>query len=90
MISDCIFPLNIGSDRLVSINDLADIIITISRKKISKKHNHDAPQGVRGRNSDNTKLRQVLNWEPRTSLEVGLKKTFSWIEIMVKKDLQSS
>lgn len=88
MVSDCHEPLNIGSDRLVSINDLADIITEISGKEISKKYNLEAPQGVRGRNSDNTKLRQVLNWEPRTSLEDGLRKTYSWIESMVNLDSQ--
>jgi len=90
MVSDCREPLNIGSDRLISINDLADMIIKISGKKISKKHNLQAPQGVRGRNSDNTKLRQVLGWEPRTSLEEGMQKTYTWIESMVKKELKPS
>ncbi len=80
MESDCKEPLNIGSDRLVAINGLADIIIKISGKKITKRYNLNAPQGVRGRNSDNTKLRQVLNWEPQVTLEVGLEKTYRWIE----------
>lgn len=73
-------PLNIGSDRLVTINELADMITKISGKKITKKYNLTAPQGVRGRNSDNTKLREVLNWEPRITLEEGLEKTYRWIE----------
>ena len=89
MVSDCREPLNIGSDRLISINDLADIIIGISGKEISKKYDLEAPQGVRGRNSDNTKLRQVLNWEPRTSLEEGIRNTYAWIESMVKLDSAS-
>ncbi|MBL7132306.1 MAG: NAD-dependent epimerase/dehydratase family protein [Candidatus Omnitrophica bacterium] len=80
MESDYTAPLNIGSDRLVTIDELADIIIKISGKKITKKYNLNAPQGVRGRNSDNTKLRQVLNWEPQISLEEGLEKTYSWIK----------
>jgi nucleoside-diphosphate-sugar epimerase len=84
MESDYNKPLNIGSDRLVSIDELADIIIKISGKKITKKYNLRAPQGVRGRNSDNAKLHQVLNWEPEISLEEGLKKTYKWIEDMVK------
>lgn len=80
MRSDYNKPLNIGSDRMVTINELADIIIKISGKKITKKHNFSAPQGVRGRNSDNTRLRQVLRWEPEISLEKGLKTTYKWIE----------
>ncbi len=83
MESDHPEPLNIGSDRLVTIDELADIIIKISDKKISKKYNLNAPQGVRGRNSDNTKLRQVLGWEPQVSLEDGLRKTYRWIEEQV-------
>ncbi|HME55426.1 MAG TPA: NAD-dependent epimerase/dehydratase family protein [Candidatus Lokiarchaeia archaeon] len=90
MVSVCRDPLNIGSDRLISINDLAEMIIEISGKTILKTHDLDAPQGVRGRNSDNTELRRVLNWEPRTSLEEGIKNTYSWIESMVAIDAQSS
>jgi len=84
MESDHIEPLNIGSDRLVTIDELADIIIKISGKRIEKTYKTDAPQGVRGRNSDNTKLRQVFNWEPEISLEQGLDKTYRWIEGRVK------
>ncbi|MFC1658756.1 NAD-dependent epimerase/dehydratase family protein [Candidatus Omnitrophota bacterium] len=76
-------PLNIGSDRLVTINQLADIIIKISGKKITKKYNLDAPQGVRGRNSDNAELCKVLGWQPQFSLEDGLSKTYRWIEKQV-------
>jgi GDP-D-mannose 3',5'-epimerase len=78
MRSDCADPLNLGTDRLVSINDLAEIIIRISGKRISVAH-IDGPQGVRGRNSDNTRLREVLGWEPATSLEDGLAATYAWI-----------
>lgn len=73
-------PLNIGSDRLVSINDLADIIIDISGKKIGKSYDLSAPQGVRGRNADLTLINEILNWKPRISLEEGLKKTYEWIK----------
>lgn len=83
MESDYKGPLNIGSDRLVTIDKLADIIIKISGKKIIKKYRLNAPQGVRGRNSDNAKLRQVLNWEPQVDLEEGLEITYRWIEKMV-------
>ncbi|MFH1036858.1 MAG: NAD-dependent dehydratase, partial [Patescibacteria group bacterium] len=76
---------NIGSDRLVTIDELADMITKISGKKIAKKHLLDKPQGVRGRNSDNTLCKQVLGWEPRISLEEGLEKTYKWIESELKK-----
>ena len=72
-------PLNLGQDRLVSIDELADIIAKIAGIRIIKKH-IPGPQGVRGRNSDNTRLRQVLGWEPEISLEDGLTRTYAWIE----------
>jgi nucleoside-diphosphate-sugar epimerase len=76
-------PLNLGQDRLISINSLADLIADIARVKIVKKH-IPGPQGVRGRNSDNTRLKKVLDWEPQVSLEEGLKKTYQWIEGQVQ------
>jgi GDP-D-mannose 3', 5'-epimerase len=76
-------PLNLGQDRLVTINQLADIIAEIAGIPIIKKH-ISGPQGVRGRNSDNTRLREVLNWEPSISLEEGLAETYAWIEAQVK------
>jgi nucleoside-diphosphate-sugar epimerase len=78
--SDCRQPLNLGTDRLVTINGLVDIVCTIAGKKLTKRHNFTGPQGVRGRNSDNTRLRQVLGWEPGVSLEEGLTTTYRWIE----------
>jgi len=78
-------PINIGSDRLVTIDELADIIIKISGKKIKKKYNLSAPQGVRGRNADLTLLKKVLNWQPKVNLEEGLKKTYEWICKQIKK-----
>jgi len=80
MSSDFKEPLNIGSDRLISINDVVDIVAKIAGKKINKKHLLDKPQGVRGRNSDNTLCKKVLNWEPKIYLEEGLEKTYKWIE----------
>lgn len=80
MESDFDKPINIGSDRLVTIDELADIIITISGKKLTKKYDLTAPQGVRGRNADITLPRKVLGWEPQVSLEEGLTKTYKWIE----------
>ena len=73
-------PINIGSDRLVSINQLADIVSKISGKTISKEYDLAAPQGVRGRNADLTLVKKTLGWEPKVSLEEGLSKTYNWIE----------
>jgi len=86
MESDFREPANIGSDRLVTIDELADMIIKISGKKITKKYNLSAPQGVRGRNADLTLVKKILGWEPKISLEEGLKKTYKWIEEMVRKN----
>lgn len=86
MRSDHHEPLNLGQDRMISINELADIVAGIAGIEISKKH-VDGPQGVRGRNSDNTMLREVLGWEPQLSLEDGLAITYRWIEDQVRADL---
>ena len=80
MESDYDKPINIGSDRLISINDLADMAIKFSGKKIAKTYNLSAPQGVRGRNADLTLVKNVLNWEPKVSLEDGMAKTYKWIQ----------
>jgi len=82
MHSDYPAPLNLGQDRMLTINELADIIADIAGIRITKKH-IPGPQGVRGRNSDNTRLREVLHWEPEISLEEGLARTYSWIESQV-------
>jgi GDP-D-mannose 3',5'-epimerase len=84
MRSDFHEPLNLGQDRMVTINQLADIIAAAAGVTIDKKH-IDGPQGVRGRNSDNTKLREVLGWEPAISLEDGLAITYKWIEQQVRE-----
>lgn len=84
--SDYCEPLNIGQDRLVTINELADVIAAAAGIEIRKKH-VPGPQGVRGRNSDNTRLRQVLGWEPQVSLEEGLARTYDWIEGQVRARL---
>ena len=84
MQSDDHQPLNIGQDRMVTINELADIIASIAGISIIKKH-IPGPQGVRGRNSDNTRLRTVLGWEPKISLEEGLERTYYWIEEQVRR-----
>jgi GDP-D-mannose 3', 5'-epimerase len=83
MQSDHPEPLNLGTDRMVTINGLAAIIAGIAGKRITIRH-VAGPQGVRGRNSDNTRLRQVLGWEPGIDLEEGLEPTYRWIESMVR------
>ena len=79
-------PLNLGQDRLISINELAEIIANMAGVQIAYKH-VPGPQGVRGRNSDNTRLRQVLGWEPEISLEDGFARTFAWVEEQVRAKL---
>jgi GDP-D-mannose 3',5'-epimerase len=86
MRSDYPHPLNLGQDRLVTINQLADMIAEAAGVQITKKH-VPGPQGVRGRNSDNTRLRQILGWEPQISLEQGLSRTYTWIEEQVREKL---
>jgi len=86
MESDYEKPLNIGSDKLVTIDELADVIIKISGKTISKKYDLTAPQGVRGRNADLTLVRNEIGWEPKVSLEEGLERTYKWIERKVRED----
>ncbi len=82
-------PLNLGQDRMVTINELADMVAQIAGVKIAKKH-VPGPMGVRGRNSDNTLLRKVLEWEPEISLEQGLARTYTWIEQQARKKIQES
>jgi GDP-D-mannose 3', 5'-epimerase len=83
MQSDHREPLNLGTDRMVSIDELARIVIAISGKHDLELLHVEGPQGVRGRNSDNSKLREVLGWEPEISLEDGLDPTYRWIEEQV-------
>jgi nucleoside-diphosphate-sugar epimerase len=80
MQSDHSDPINLGQDRMISINELVSIVAGIAGKKINTVHDLNAPQGVRGRNSDNTMLRETLNWEPVVTLEQGLARTYSWIQ----------
>ena len=82
MESDHAEPINLGRDRMVTINELAEIVIGLSGKSLGVEH-IDGPQGVRGRNSDNNKLREVLGWEPSISLEHGLIDTYQWISKQV-------
>jgi nucleoside-diphosphate-sugar epimerase len=82
MQSDYAEPLNIGSDRLIGMNDLARVVMNIAGVNLDI-HHIDGPQGVRGRLSDNTLIKQVLGWEPKTALEDGLAITYRWIEQQV-------
>jgi GDP-D-mannose 3',5'-epimerase len=86
MRSDYHFPLNIGSDRMVTINELAAMVAKIAGIEITIKH-IKGPMGVRGRNSDNTRLRETLKWEPALTLEQGLTFTYRWIEQQVSNSL---
>jgi GDP-D-mannose 3',5'-epimerase len=88
MQSDYREPLNLGQDRLVTINQVVDIVARIADIAVVKKH-VPGPQGVRGRNSDNSRLRKALNWEPGISLEEGLARTYSWIEDQVRGQLKA-
>ena len=78
MNSDYTRPFNVGSDYGVSINQLVDIIEEIAGVKLERKY-IKGPLGVRGRNSDNTDVKKLLNWEPKISLKEGLTKTYEWI-----------
>jgi len=80
MNSDYHHPLNLGTDELVTVNQLVDLVAEIAGKSITKRHDLSKPQGVRGRNSDNSRLREVLGWEPQVSLSEGLTPTYRWIE----------
>jgi GDP-D-mannose 3',5'-epimerase len=82
-------PLNLGQDRTVTINQLAEIVAGIAGVAIEKKH-IAGPMGVRGRNSDNALLRKVVGWEPEISLEAGLERTYRWIEEQVRKRLSEA
>ena len=88
MRSDYHEPLNLGQDRMVTIDELAGLIADAAGIRITLRH-VDGPQGVRGRNSDNTRLRQVLSWEPQISLEDGIARTYAWIENQVRKHVTS-
>ncbi len=88
MASDYREPLNLGTEEMVSIDELVGIICEIAGKKLTIRHEFDRPQGVRGRNSDNSRLRAVLGWEPRTPLRQGLRITYQWIEEELRKNGQ--
>tara|TARA_Y100000996_G_scaffold396496_1_gene362635 strand:+ start:2710 stop:3747 length:1038 start_codon:yes stop_codon:yes gene_type:complete len=86
MQSDFLGPVNIGSEEMVTINELVDIAERVSGKQVTRKHKLDAPVGVRGRNSNNDLIREKLNWDYSQSLEVGIKKTYEWILTQLPKN----
>jgi GDP-D-mannose 3',5'-epimerase len=79
-------PINLGSSEMVSINQLVDIVEDIAGYKLERKYDPDAPKGVRGRNSENTLIKQYLNWEPSIPLRTGMKKTYDWINEQMLND----
>lgn len=79
MESDVDFPINLGSSELVSINQLVYLVEEIAGLKLKRTYKLDAPKGVRGRNSDNSLIKQHLNWEPSTKLRDGMERTYAWI-----------
>jgi nucleoside-diphosphate-sugar epimerase len=79
-------PLNIGSSELVTINQLVDLVEEIAGRQLKRRYNLRAPKGVNGRNSDNSKIRELLNWEPSISLRDGLTKTYQWIREQMLKE----
>jgi len=89
MASDHHEPINLGNDRLISINALAELIADLAGIQIHLQH-IEGPEGVRGRNSDNSQLREVLGWEPSVDLEEGLKKTYSWILTQLQKRIANA
>ena len=86
MESDFSDPINLGRSELVSINQLIDIISEIAGVEVEREHNLDAPQGVRGRNSDNSLILDKLKWEPEVDLKTGLAKTYAWIEEQIERE----
>lgn len=79
MASDIVDPINLGSSESVTINQLVDIVEGIAGIRVKRNYDLSAPQGVNGRNSDNTRIREMLGWEPGIPLRVGLEKTYAWI-----------
>ena len=83
--SDIVEPLNLGSDELVSINQLVDMVEDIAGIKLKRNYNLNAPKGVNGRNSDNTLIRKRLGWAPETKLRAGMEQTYRWIHDQMVK-----
>ena len=84
MENEFVGPVNVGSDEMVSINELAKLVISISGKQLSL-NNIPGPMGVRGRNSDNRLIKEKLKWAPSSMLAVGMEQTYKWVEAQVQK-----
>jgi nucleoside-diphosphate-sugar epimerase len=87
MRSDYAQPLNLGSDRFVTVNVLVEILEQIAGVRLKRVHLRDKPQGVRGRNSDNTLIKKELGWAPHLALEYGMELTYAWIYDQIKESL---
>lgn len=85
--SDILDPINLGSSELVTINELIDMVETVAKVTVTRNYQDDMPQGVRGRNSDNTLIRQHLDWEPDTPLYEGLCVLYDWVRFEVERSL---
>lgn len=85
MRSDYDKPLNLGSEEIVTINQICDVVADVAGIKITKKH-VPGPEGVRGRNSDNTRIKEILGWAPQISLKEGIEKTFAWIKSQIDQE----
>ena len=83
MESDFSGPVNIGSEEMVTINQLVETAAKVSGKNVQKQHKLDAPLGVRGRNSNNDLIREKLGWDYSQSLEEGIRKTYNWIQSQI-------
>lgn len=86
MQSDYSEPLNLGTDDMITVDDLVDLTCKIANKTLRKRHDPSKPQGVRGRNSDNSKLRELFAWEPEIDMEEGLRRTYPWILEQLEKE----
>ena len=85
MLSDCEVPLNLGTDEMVDMNEFAEIAMSFEKKKLPIKH-IPGPEGVRGRNSDNTMIKEKLGWAPSITIRDGLSKTHAWIKSQIEKE----
>ena len=88
--SDYTKPLNLGSSEMVSINQLIEMIEKIAGIEVERKYDLTKPQGVRGRNSDNTLIKEVTGWEPSVGLQEGLEKTYAWIYQQIREGKQDA
>ncbi|CAF1516946.1 unnamed protein product [Adineta ricciae] len=88
MMSDYNKPLNLGSDKMFSVNEICDIVAEVGGVSIHKKY-ISGPEGVRGRNSDNTRIQSILNWAPHITLKEGIRKTYAWIQGEIEKERSS-